>query len=93
MISKDACAQDMPGLPFQSTFMCAVSATNDPQSGTPCFGDTGSALVLNEVNAWTQIGLATNYPKGCKAGVPTIYTSVSSSLDWIASLTGVAVRP
>lgn len=94
VISKEVCAQGLPGTPFLSTFMCAVSSTTSPiDSGTPCFGDTGNALVINEVGAWTQIGLATVYPRGCKTGVPTIYTSISSSLDWIASITGVAVRP
>lgn len=73
--------------------MCVIGASTSPSSGSSCYGDTGGALVLNEGTAWTQVGLPAVYPTGCHANKPTIYNSIGFAIDWIASVTGIAVRP
>jgi len=51
-----------------------------------CNGDSGGPLVLQELNRYRLIGITSfGSLRGCAlAGVPTVYTRVSSYIDWIA---------
>lgn len=52
-----------------------------------CRGDSGGPLVLE--SSMTQIGVSSfGSNKGCEKGMPTVFTRVSSYLDWIESQTG-----
>jgi serine protease 7 (enterokinase) len=51
-----------------------------------CNGDSGGPLVVQENNKWRLIGLTSfGALRGCAiSGVPTVYTRITSYVDWIA---------
>lgn len=76
----------------QPSTICAVGINNSKQA--PCFGDNGGALVINEINGWTQIGIASfHHALGCESGNPAGFVRVTSALDWISSVSSVPIRP
>jgi len=51
-------------------------------------GDSGGALVIQNGNSYTQIGVVSFVSSlGCASGYPSGYTRVTSFLSWIASNT------
>lgn len=67
--------------------MIAVIITNLP------LGDSGGALIVNESETFTQIGIASFGSKlGCTAGEPSVFTRTSSYLLWIEEISGVNTR-
>ncbi|XP_065352722.1 collagenase-like [Cloeon dipterum] len=56
----------------------------------PCDGDEGAPLIYKDQNDdWVLVGVVSYIPSDdCLAG-PTVYTRVSSYLDWISATTGL----
>jgi len=53
-------------------------------------GDSGGALVVQNGNSFTQIGVVSFVSSlGCASGYPSGYARVTSFLDWIRSNTGL----
>ena len=56
-------------------------------------GDSGGALVLNNGNGYTQIGVVSFVSSaGCASGYPSGYVRVTSYLDWLRTNAGVAIN-
>ncbi|XP_062141278.1 serine protease snake [Drosophila sulfurigaster albostrigata] len=53
--------------------------------GDTCQGDSGGPLLMRSKNQWFVVGI-TSLGQGCASGPPSIYTRVSSYLDWIESI-------
>jgi secreted trypsin-like serine protease len=52
--------------------------------------DEGGPLVIYRFWAWVQVGILTRVsPAGCTAGVPAVYTRLSSYRTWILETTGL----
>lgn len=78
------------GLVIESS-ICAIGVTNNP-SGAPCVGDSGSPMVINENETFTQIGIMSFGKKNlCESGQPTVFTRTSSFLNWISGHTGIVI--
>ncbi|XP_063229582.1 brachyurin-like [Bacillus rossius redtenbacheri] len=59
----------------------------------PCTGDSGGPLVLRGADGdYTQVGVVSFGNYECAAGLPNVYTRVSGFLDWISSISNLAVR-
>ncbi|CAB3378284.1 Hypothetical predicted protein [Cloeon dipterum] len=70
-------------------------ATNGGTVGA-CYGDSGSPLVLDDVNYGEriQVGVMSfGASVGCTQGYSTVYTRVTNYLQWIQDNGGPAVRP
>ena len=53
-------------------------------------GDSGGALVVENGNGFTQIGVVSFVSSaGCASGYPSGYARVTSFLDWIRANTGL----
>ncbi|ALC49079.1 spirit [Drosophila busckii] len=50
-----------------------------------CQGDSGGPLLLSMGKTWYVVGI-TSIGQGCASGPPSIYTRVSSYLDWIENI-------
>ncbi|XP_030080141.1 serine protease snake-like [Drosophila hydei] len=53
--------------------------------GDTCQGDSGGPLLMRSDLTWYVVGV-TSLGHGCATGPPSIYTRVSSHLDWIESV-------
>ncbi|XP_023169243.2 serine protease snake-like [Drosophila hydei] len=53
--------------------------------GDTCQGDSGGPLLMRSDSIWYLVGI-TSLGQGCATGPPSIYTRVSSHLDWIESV-------
>ncbi|XP_059472528.1 brachyurin-like isoform X2 [Neocloeon triangulifer] len=67
------------------------------QGGTvgPCLGDSGGPLVVfdSEFGETVQVGLVSfGAAQGCTVGFPTVFTRLTSYIQWIADNGGPAVR-
>ncbi|XP_069688316.1 transmembrane protease serine 9-like [Periplaneta americana] len=63
-----------------------------PDGKSACIGDSGSPLIHSENGGYVQIGIVTYYAAfGCEAGLPALFTRVTSYLDWIQSHTGIII--
>lgn len=53
-------------------------------------GDSGGALVINNGNSYTQIGVVSFVSSnGCASGYPSGYVRVTSYLSWLSANAGV----
>ncbi|KAH8386556.1 hypothetical protein KR093_001197, partial [Drosophila rubida] len=58
----------------------------DPKGlGDTCQGDSGGPLLMLSKFEWYAVGI-TSLGHGCASGPPSIYTRVSSYLDWVESI-------
>lgn len=92
VISNDVCRQSFDSRFIESSVMCAVGINGTTQS--TCYGDQGGALVSHIEGSWVQIGVSSVlHSTGCTGTVPAGYTRITPYLQWIASLTGIVLRP
>ncbi|XP_049839818.1 chymotrypsinogen A-like [Schistocerca gregaria] len=68
-----------PGIIVES-MLCAHDVDT-----SACFGDSGSALVVNTGGSYKQIGIVSFGPECCDPRIPTAYTRVTSFLEWITT--------
>lgn len=79
------CQQSFGQQYVQASSICAKSNTTQ----TVCHGDLGGPLVVQYQDTWMQIGIASTIgPNGCSG--PTVYTRLTSQIDWIRTMTGVS---
>lgn len=65
----------------------------DSTSHSACLGDSGGAIVIQEIDGYTQIGTISFLSEyGCEAGYPFGASRTSYYLDWISSVTGIEIR-
>lgn len=50
--------------------------------GDTCQGDSGGPLLMKDASTWYAVGI-TSLGQGCASGPPSVYTRVSTYLDWI----------
>ena len=56
-------------------------------------GDSGGALVINNGNSYTQIGVVSFVSSnGCASGYPSGYVRVTSYLSWLSANAGVWIN-
>ena len=71
------------GVELPDTILCADI---EAEGEAACQGDSGAGLLhrvrSRDQGAWTQVGVV-SAGIGCGAGLPGLYTRVSSYLDWI----------
>lgn len=53
--------------------------------GDTCQGDSGGPLLMQTGPTWYAVGI-TSLGQGCASGPPSVYTRVSSYIDWIESI-------
>ncbi|XP_034490197.1 serine protease snake [Drosophila innubila] len=53
--------------------------------GDTCQGDSGGPIVMESLRTWYAVGI-TSLGQGCASGPPSVYTRVSSYIDWIESI-------
>ncbi|XP_064537096.1 serine protease persephone isoform X2 [Drosophila montana] len=53
--------------------------------GDTCQGDSGGPLLMQNGSTWYVVGV-TSLGQGCASGPPSVYTRVSSYLDWIEGI-------
>lgn len=53
--------------------------------GDTCQGDSGGPLLMKKYSTWYVVGI-TSLGQGCASGPPSVYSRVSSYLDWIESI-------
>ncbi|KAH8284258.1 hypothetical protein KR044_006832, partial [Drosophila immigrans] len=73
--------EDLP----QGVAQSQVCAGDLKGLGDTCQGDSGGPLLMHSANQWYVVGI-TSLGQGCASGPPSIYTRVSSYLDWIESI-------
>lgn len=68
--------------------------TNGSSGRSTCNGDSGSPLVVTDKDGQrTLIGIVSfGSTFGCEKGFPSVYTRVTSFIDWISTKTGIPVR-
>ncbi|XP_016982666.1 trypsin-4-like [Drosophila rhopaloa] len=62
-----------------STQMCAGDLTGERDT---CQGDSGGPLIMHDGRRGNIVGI-TSLGQGCASGPPSVYTRVSSFVDWI----------
>ncbi|XP_063705675.1 collagenase-like [Culicoides brevitarsis] len=74
---------------IKDTNICTSSS-----KGTPCEGDDGGPLFINETDGLpTLIGVTSyQFSLGCTSLWPAVYTRVSYYLDWITENANIAMR-
>lgn len=67
--------------------------TNGKEGKGACSGDSGGPVtVLKKNNQITLIGIVSfGMPFGCEIGWPSVYTRVSSYVNWISQNTGIPI--
>jgi len=63
---------------------------------SPCNGDGGSALAVNEFGQWTLVGLSSFLHSRGSCGrqpTPAAFTRITSHLQWISRTAGYNLRP
>ncbi|KAF5298018.1 hypothetical protein FQR65_LT09829 [Abscondita terminalis] len=73
-IDINQCKSMLSGFPLTSTHLCTIQN----KGKGACQGDSGGPLVYNEA----QVGIV-SWGIPCAVGLPDIFTSVSSYLNWI----------
>lgn len=92
VILNSECASIYGSSVVIASTICAHGWDHTQQS--TCNGDSGGPLVLSEGGIWTQIGVVSFVSgNGCAFGHPHGYVRTSHFVDWINSVTGIAVRP
>jgi len=76
----------LPGLVSARRHIC----TDGRQGRGACEGDSGGPLVYQWHNVSYLIGLTSfGSAMGCELGTPTVYTRITSYLEWIMDETGL----
>lgn len=84
-LTNAECQQSFDQRYVQTGSICAKSNTTQ----AACHGDIGGALVVQYNDTWLQIGIASTInPNGCSG--PTVYTRLTSYIDWIRAMTGIS---
>ncbi|KAH8323988.1 hypothetical protein KR074_005512, partial [Drosophila pseudoananassae] len=83
IISNDQCImeeeeRDYPYKIFPSSYICI-----GPSNNSPCHQDSGGPLIVKNETETVLVGITSFGEKGCPVNHPTVYTRVSSYLDWI----------
>ncbi|CAH1114793.1 unnamed protein product [Psylliodes chrysocephalus] len=61
--------------------ICAQADMSDGKKRGPCYGDSGSPLVIDGV----QYGIISSFHNGCGiAEYPIVYTRVAHYIDWLS---------
>ncbi|XP_018329773.1 brachyurin-like [Agrilus planipennis] len=76
IITNDVCNATIPGI--TGSMVCSGGAGN---KGV-CYGDSGGPLMASRKLVGIAISIGLN---GCEAGDPSIFTRVTSHLDWISA--------
>ncbi|KAK9718674.1 Trypsin [Popillia japonica] len=76
------------GTPIHDTQLCAFS--HDPMRADTCQGDSGGPVQIANRRSIAKtpnivVGI-TSYGRGCGGVIPSVYTRVSSYLDWIEGI-------
>ncbi|XP_037030900.1 collagenase-like [Bradysia coprophila] len=79
------CQQSFDARFVQAGSICAKSNATQ----TVCHGDIGGPLVVQYGDTWMQIGIASTISANGCAG-PTVYTRLTSYIDWIRTMTGIS---
>lgn len=77
------CTRDLGVLVVRPSVICATGRIGE----AACFGDSGGPLISED---GFLIGL-TSFGRSCDGGHPTVFTRVTSYLDWIRNIVGSAV--
>lgn len=86
VISNLGCKSKYPSY-ITSSNICTGHA------GTPCDGDEGDAMYMNEEGKPTAIGVFSyQFSLGCTWGWPPVYARITSFLEWIQSNSDVIIR-
>lgn len=92
VISNNKCRQSYDSRFIKESVMCAIGFNGTTQSF--CYGDEGGALVSHIAGSWVQIGISSIvHPSGCTGIIPATFTRITPYLQWISSLTGIALNP
>lgn len=84
-ISNLQCYRSFGFLVARPSVICAVGSAEGRESA--CNGDSGGPLITEE---GVQIGLTSfGSGQGCHLGFPSVFTRVTSYLDWIQAHTGL----
>lgn len=90
LVDQAACraAWGAEGVPILDSMVCAGFAAGGKSS---CQGDSGGALVIDDGSGnFVQQGIVSFGPNVCNAaGLPTVYTRVSSYINWLEQTTGL----
>nr|XP_029726113.1 collagenase-like [Aedes albopictus] len=89
VISQLSCTVNLPTNTILGEHICMDGANN-----SPCAGDYGGPLTITDVDGQTtQIGVFSfTSVLGCTLGRPSVYTRMSSYLDWIGQNSDVVIR-
>lgn len=89
VISVTSCRLGLPTQQITDNHICT-----DSSSSAPCQGDYGSPLTIVDVDGiTTQIGVFTfSSVLGCESNRPSVYTRMSSYLQWIGDNSDVQIR-
>ncbi|TMW46143.1 hypothetical protein DOY81_008780 [Sarcophaga bullata] len=82
VVNNNVCTYSFGGQ-FKSSNIC-ISTSGGV---SPCFGDSGSPMVLESTKV--QIGVFSFLRKSCQSSYPTVFTRLTSYLDWIRYYTGI----
>ncbi|KAH8320243.1 hypothetical protein KR067_010731 [Drosophila pandora] len=85
IISNDECSVRLPQ-PYKiypSSYICI-----GPSNNSPCRGDSGGPLIVKNDQDSVLVGITSYGVADCALGKPTVYTRVSSYLDWIRKNAG-----
>lgn len=85
-IPNEICAKAYPLVNISSAKVCTVGK----QKQTTCTGDSGSVLIRMFNGTEAQIGVVNGgSTRGCDDGQISIFSRISSFIDWIGRITGV----
>ncbi|XP_053956931.1 brachyurin [Anastrepha ludens] len=88
MALRECACYYLPGLVRSRNHICASGAGGRGS----CDGDSGGPLTYYYRNKTYLVGLtAFGSAGGCEIGFPSVYTRITSYLDWIAERTGIKV--
>ncbi|XP_026849403.1 chymotrypsinogen A [Drosophila persimilis] len=91
VISNEECEERrrpvLPGM-FPASFICIA-----PSGNAPCRNDSGGPLVLKDGGDFVLLGVTSHgLSRNCTTHLPTVYTRVSSFLDWIRDHSGAQIE-
>ncbi|EDW30077.1 GL22574 [Drosophila persimilis] len=73
---------------FPASFICIA-----PSGNAPCRNDSGGPLVLKDGGDFVLLGVTSHgLSRNCTTHLPTVYTRVSSFLDWIRDHSGAQIE-
>merc|ERR1711976_110006 len=87
VISESRCSELWQGVPIGDPHICVFD--EQTQSRGACNGDSGGPLNCNVDGTWEVAGVTSWGRAGCAPISPSVYTRISSYMDWI---TGIIAR-